>query len=197
VPEIADDVVGVDTAMKLGYNWKFGPFELIDKIGAAKLAERLAAEGRPVPALLTLARSQFLPRGKWQTAVSWTGWRLSRCRQARRCLVARGHQALLAAADQERFGRTLGYRRRWWPEFTGKMNALDGDVMALIGKAIPLVQEKYKALVVYNEGSNFSAGANLGLPCSRSTSRHGAKSKSSSRVARRPTRRLNMRRSRW
>jgi hypothetical protein len=55
VPEIADDVVGVDTAMKLGYNWKFGPFELIDKIGAAKLAERLAAEGRPVPALLTLA----------------------------------------------------------------------------------------------------------------------------------------------
>jgi enoyl-CoA hydratase/carnithine racemase len=82
-------------------------------------------------------------------------------------------------------------------EFTGKMNALDGDVMALIGKAIPLVQEKYKALVVYNEGSNFSAGANLGLPCSRSTSRHGAKSKSSSRVARRPTRRLNMRRSRW
>jgi 3-hydroxyacyl-CoA dehydrogenase len=48
-------------------------------------------------------------------------------------------------------------------EFTGKMNALDGDVMALIGKAIPLVQEKYKALVVYNEGSNFSAGANLGL----------------------------------
>jgi hypothetical protein len=38
--------------------------------------------------------------------------------------------------------------------------------MALIGKAIPLVQEKYKALVVYNEGSNFSAGANLGLPCS-------------------------------
>ena len=41
------------------------------------------------------------------------------------------------------------------------VNALDGDVMALIGKAIPLVQEKYKALVVYNEGSNFSAGANI------------------------------------
>ncbi len=48
-------------------------------------------------------------------------------------------------------------------EFTGKMNALDGEVMKLIGKAIPLVQAHYKALVVYNEGSNFSAGANLGL----------------------------------
>ena len=48
-------------------------------------------------------------------------------------------------------------------EFTGKMNALDGDVMKLIGQAIPVVQDKFKALVVYNEGSNFSAGANLGL----------------------------------
>jgi 3-hydroxyacyl-CoA dehydrogenase len=48
-------------------------------------------------------------------------------------------------------------------EFTGKMNALDGDVLALIGQAVPLVAERYKALVVYNEGSNFSAGANLGL----------------------------------
>ena len=48
-------------------------------------------------------------------------------------------------------------------EFTAKMNALDGDVMKLIGEAIPLVAAKYKALVVYNEGSNFSAGANLGL----------------------------------
>src|SRR6202012_3808114 len=48
-------------------------------------------------------------------------------------------------------------------EFTGKMNALDNDVMALIQQAIPIVQAKYKALVIYNEGSNFSAGANLGL----------------------------------
>jgi 3-hydroxyacyl-CoA dehydrogenase len=48
-------------------------------------------------------------------------------------------------------------------EFTGKMNALDGEVMKLIGQAIPLVAEKFKGLVIYNEGSNFSAGANLGL----------------------------------
>jgi len=48
-------------------------------------------------------------------------------------------------------------------EFTGKMNALDNDVMKLIGQAIPIVSDKYKALVIYNEGSAFSAGANLGL----------------------------------
>jgi 3-hydroxyacyl-CoA dehydrogenase len=48
-------------------------------------------------------------------------------------------------------------------EFTGKMNALDVDVMKLIGEAIALVAEKYQALVIYNEGTHFSAGANLGL----------------------------------
>ncbi|MDX1434439.1 MAG: 3-hydroxyacyl-CoA dehydrogenase NAD-binding domain-containing protein [Gammaproteobacteria bacterium] len=52
VPEIADDVVAVDEAMKLGYNWTHGPFELIDGLGAAWFASRLRDEGRAVPELL-------------------------------------------------------------------------------------------------------------------------------------------------
>src|SRR5690606_27826378 len=61
-PEIADDVVSVDDAMKLGFSWKFGPFELIDNVGADWLAERLAAEGRPVPALLKAAAGKTFYR---------------------------------------------------------------------------------------------------------------------------------------
>ncbi|WP_292964727.1 3-hydroxyacyl-CoA dehydrogenase/enoyl-CoA hydratase family protein [Novosphingobium sp. UBA1939] len=165
VPEIADDIVGVDTAMKLGYNWKFGPFELIDKIGAAKLTERLAAEGRPVPALLTLAGDRSFYRvengkrqylgldGDYHDVVRPEGvLLLEDIKLSSQPLIKNGSAALWDIGDG-----VVAF------EFTGKMNALDGDVMALIGKAIPLVQEKYKALVVYNEGSNFSAGANLGL----------------------------------
>lgn len=48
-------------------------------------------------------------------------------------------------------------------EFTSKMNSMDPQIMDMIGKTITLVQRSYKALVVYNEGSNFSVGANLGL----------------------------------
>ena len=48
-------------------------------------------------------------------------------------------------------------------EFTSKMNALDPDIMALLGKASKLTGKSYKAMVIYNEGSNFSVGANLGL----------------------------------
>ena len=56
VPEISDDVAGVDAAMRLGYNWRAGPFELADRIGPGRLADRLRAEGRPVPPLLAAAR---------------------------------------------------------------------------------------------------------------------------------------------
>ena len=56
VPEISDAVAGVDAAMRLGYNWRAGPFELADRLGPGRLADRLRAEGRPVPSLLEAAR---------------------------------------------------------------------------------------------------------------------------------------------
>ena len=55
VPEIADDVEAVDRAMRLGYAWKRGPFEMIDSVGADWFADKLAAEGREVPPLLQAA----------------------------------------------------------------------------------------------------------------------------------------------
>jgi 3-hydroxyacyl-CoA dehydrogenase len=165
VPEAADDIVSVDTAMKLGYNWKFGPFELIDKIGAAKLAGRLAEEGRPVPAILTLAGDHSFYRiengvreylrldGAYHPVLRPEGVvQLADIKLASQPLLKTASAALWDVGD----GVAC-------IEFTGKMNALDGEVMKLINDAIPLVTEKFKALVVYNEGSNFSAGANLGL----------------------------------
>ncbi|HNB25576.1 MAG TPA: 3-hydroxyacyl-CoA dehydrogenase NAD-binding domain-containing protein, partial [Alphaproteobacteria bacterium] len=55
VPEIADDVVEVDQAMKTGFNFKRGPFEMIDQLGAAWFADKLKEEKRPVPQLLETA----------------------------------------------------------------------------------------------------------------------------------------------
>src|SRR3546814_16321431 len=55
VPEIADDIPSVDRAMRLGYNWKHGPFELLDQLGADDVAERLMEEGLAVPLLLPQA----------------------------------------------------------------------------------------------------------------------------------------------
>ena len=58
--------------MRLGYNWQFGPFELIDQLGTGWFADRLAAEGRPVPELLRLARGAA--RSIASRTASWSSW---------------------------------------------------------------------------------------------------------------------------
>ncbi|GAL99731.1 3-hydroxyacyl-CoA dehydrogenase/enoyl-CoA hydratase family protein [Sphingomonas parapaucimobilis] len=165
VGEAADDVVAIDDAMKLGYNWKFGPFELIDRMGPGKLAERLRAEGKPVPALLETAgdrtfyrvvdgKRQYLTLGgDYADVVRAKGVVLLEDIKLRsEPLLKNGSAAAWDVGDG-----VVAF------EFTGKMNALDEQVLSLLQKTIALVKSQYKALVIYNEGSNFSAGANLGL----------------------------------
>ncbi|EZP84303.1 3-hydroxyacyl-CoA dehydrogenase [Novosphingobium resinovorum] len=165
IPSAADDVVAIDDAMKLGYNWKAGPFEMIDRLGAAWLAQRLESEGKPVPEILKVAGDRPFYRvenGVRQAlALSGTYEDIKR------------PQGVLSLADVKLAGKPLlkNASAALWDigdgvtalEFTGKMNALDGEVMKLIVEAIPLVAAKYKALVVYTDADNFSAGANLGL----------------------------------
>ena len=54
VPEISDDIVNIDRAMRWGFNWAKGPFAMLDAIGPERFAERLRAEGRPIPNMLSL-----------------------------------------------------------------------------------------------------------------------------------------------
>ena len=165
IPEAAADVVSIDEAMRLGYNWKHGPFELIDQIGVAWLIERLEAEHMPVPALLRDAAGQRFYRtqaGKLQFLGTDGAYHD----------VARPDGVLLLA-DVKRAGKPVlknGSASVWdigdgvlCFEFTSKSNALDDKIMELFGRAIELVKSKYKALVVYNEGANFTVGANLGI----------------------------------
>ncbi len=165
VPEATATIVGVDDAMKLGYNWKAGPFEMIDTIGAAKLRARLAESGLPVPPILEKVgdRSFYRVEGGKRQYFGLDGayhdieradgvLLLSDIKLNSQPLLKNGSASLWDVGD--------GVAAL---EFTGKMNALDNDVMKLIGDAIPLVAEKFKALVIYNEGTHFSAGANLGL----------------------------------
>lgn len=165
VPEATGSIVGVDEAMKLGYNWKSGPFEMIDTIGAAKLVERLKADGIAVPAILEQVgdgtfyriengkRQYFGTDGEYHDIERAEGVLLLDDIKLRSEPIIRSASAALWDV-----GDGVACL-----EFTGKMNALDNEVMKLIGKAIPIVQSDFKALVIYNEGSNFSAGANLGL----------------------------------
>ncbi|MCH8237150.1 MAG: 3-hydroxyacyl-CoA dehydrogenase, partial [Proteobacteria bacterium] len=165
VPEISDDITGVDDAMRLGYNWKFGPFELIDQLGSGWFAERLKKDGMEVPKLLEIAAGrpfyrteggqlQFLgPNGDYRDVVRPDGVLLLADIKRRRKPVAKNMSASLWDIGDGVLCL----------EFHSKMNSLNPFVLAMIEKAIRLVPGGYKALVVYNEGSNFSVGANIGI----------------------------------
>lgn len=165
VGEASDDVAAIDEAMRLGYNWKWGPFELIDRIGGAYVSERLAKEGHAVPPVLAglngrsfyrveNGRRQVLQAdGAYHDIVRPEGvLRLEDIKLAGRPLLKNGSAALWDIGDG-----VVCF------EFTSQGNSVDEQIMVLLGKSIKLVKDKYKALVVYNEGSNFSVGANLGL----------------------------------
>jgi 3-hydroxyacyl-CoA dehydrogenase len=165
VPEAADDIDAIDEAMRLGYNWQWGPFELIDKLGAGWLVEKLERDGLPVPALLLAAKDKPFYRlqgGRRQYLGTDGGYHdlhrpegvlmLEDVKRVSAPVLKNGSAAVWDIGDG-----VLCF------EFTSKSNSLDDQIIALLGKTIPLVTEKYKALVIYNEGRNFSVGANLGL----------------------------------
>ncbi len=165
VPEIADDITAVDAAMRLGYAWKWGPFELLDKIGPAWFRARLEAEGLPVPPLLRqVGEGRFyrVEGGQLQHLTVPGGY----------ADVVRPDGVLLLEDVKRRAKPVLkNSSASLWDigdgvacfEFTSKMNALDPDTLELLDKSIAAVKKDFKALVIYNEGSNFSVGANIGL----------------------------------
>ncbi len=165
IPEATDQIAAIDEAMRLGYNWKWGPFELIDMVGADWLIERLRADNFVVAPMLERAagrsfyrvengvRQQLGQDGAYHDIVRPDGvLMLEDIKLASKPVLKNGSAAVWDIGDG-----VLCF------EFTSKSNSLDEQIMALLGKTIALVKKDYKALVIYNEGSNFSVGANIGL----------------------------------
>ncbi|WML88144.1 3-hydroxyacyl-CoA dehydrogenase/enoyl-CoA hydratase family protein [Thiothrix subterranea] len=165
VPDIADDICAVNTAMKLGYNWKFGPFELIDQLGAEAFAQRLAADGVSIPPLLEKAREQ----GFYRQAANATHY----LQPDGTYRPLQRPPGVLLLADLKRHAEPLlsNDAASLWDigdgvaclEFHSKMNSLDPQILEMIEETVAFIPQHHQALVIYNEGSNFSAGANLGL----------------------------------
>jgi len=173
VPEAAEDVSAIDEAMRLGYNWRYGPFELIDRLGAACLAEKLAADGFPVPALLKLAQDKpfYRLQGAEREFLSVDGGYQKFTRPEGVLLlddIRRTQKPVLKNASAAVWDIGDGVLCF---EYTSKSNSLDQQNLELLSKTIDLIPQSqvnlaahsHKALVIYNEGENFSAGANLGL----------------------------------
>ncbi|MXY41453.1 MAG: 3-hydroxyacyl-CoA dehydrogenase [Rhodospirillaceae bacterium] len=165
VPGIAESAADVDAAMRLGYAWKRGPFELADRLGPAYVAGRLRAEGRDVPVMLEKVGAGTFYRvegGRLQVFGADGAYR-----------PVERPDGVLLLEDIKRAGEPVesNASASLWDigdgvacfEVHTRMNALDPDVVTLLQKSLKIVEKEFKALVLYNEGSNFSVGANLGL----------------------------------
>ncbi len=164
IPEIADDVVNVDRAMRWGFNWELGPFELFDAIGVAGFVERAEADGVAVPAALRQVKTFYAFEGGRARALDLTS-------RAFRDVVEPGDAVdltILRKAGRE-VERSAGASVLdlgdgvFCLEFHAKMNAIGGDTLAMFHKAIRRAEAEGQGLVIGNQGPNFSAGANLAL----------------------------------
>lgn len=163
IPEIADDVINVDNAMRWGFNWEIGPFEMFDAIGVAAFVKRAEKDGVVVPEILKgiesfyrfsangekeyydLATKEYLAVPKKEGQI-----KLEILRKAGRVVEKNANCSIVDLGDG-----VFGF------EFHSKMNAISGDILAWTHKAIARAETEGVGLVIANQGTNFSVGANL------------------------------------
>ncbi len=167
IPEITDDLLQVDRAMKWGYNWELGPFETWDALGVTETVKRLEADGKPIPPLVT----DLLTTGKtsFYAAQDGTPTVFVPARKAHVPIPERVGVIVLKSVKE----RTGVIKKNPGAslidigdgvaclEFHTKMNALGADTISMIQFAVREVAQNFVGLVVGNQGENFSAGANL------------------------------------
>ncbi len=168
IPEIADSLYQIDDAMRAGFNWEKGPFEMWDAIGVAKMIEIMEAEGRKPAAwvyeMLEAGKTSFykIDRGvKYYYDIKSKEY--EKIPGQDRYIILdniRSDKTLWSNADASIIDLGDGIIDI---EFHSKMNTLGEGVIEGINRAIDLAEEKYDGLVIGNQGANFSVGANLML----------------------------------
>ena len=169
LPEVGEEIVPVDEAMKLGYSWSMGPFEMIDALGAAWFRDRLRAEGMTVPPILDTVGD-----GSFYRVVANRVEHLGYDGGYRRLTRAPG---VVRLADIKRVETAVtgNHAASLWDvgdgvaclEFHTKANALEPDSMAVLRRSLPIVEERFTALLVHNDAPHFSVGFNLAFALGR------------------------------
>jgi 3-hydroxyacyl-CoA dehydrogenase len=174
IPEISDTVVEIDRAMKLGFNWELGPFELWDAAGVEATVARMKKEGKPVAhnveRLLASGQKSWYaedpksPAGRkfWEMGTeSWEPiqvpsgvWSVTVARKSNGVVKKNSGASLIDLGDG------VGCL-----EFHSKMNALGADIISLITQTLKPggAGDGFDAFVITNDATNFSVGANLML----------------------------------
>jgi 3-hydroxyacyl-CoA dehydrogenase len=162
IPEIADDVVAIDDAMRWGYNWELGPFETWDALGFAATVERMRQDGVKLPAWIDDmakkgATSFYKGNEVWDPRAGKYVARVVDARLVTLAAARRG-EAILKNPGAELWDLGDGVAGL---TFKTKANSLDADVIQMIHDAVARAERDFRAMVIFNQGEHFSVGANL------------------------------------
>ena len=163
VPGINESLVAIDDAMKLGYNWLQGPFEMIDAIGVDRFIVRLQREERDIPPFLASAAGKSFYRIEGDALLYFNaeGGYTELKRPDGVIRFSEQRRKLTPIAENEvasYFGLAgdIGL-----VEFHSKANTLDANSMRLLGDAVKHASDNFKGLIVHNDAQHFSCGVNL------------------------------------
>lgn len=169
IPEIADHLYQVDDAMRAGFGWELGPFEVWDVLGVDRLAEAMNAEGLKLASWVTEMNSNGV-KSFYKTQ---NGARYYYDISSGDYKVIPGSEELILLDNYRTNELVWGNKGASLHdigdgvlclEFHTKMNAIGSEILQGINKAIDLAEkEGWKGLVIGNDAANFSAGANLAM----------------------------------
>ncbi|MEW4924789.1 3-hydroxyacyl-CoA dehydrogenase/enoyl-CoA hydratase family protein [Algibacter sp. 2305UL17-15] len=168
IPEISDEIYKIDDAMKAGFGWEHGPFQIWDAIGVEKGIELMKAEGLEpgawVNEMLASGNKSFYTVKNGATSYYDIG---SKTQQK-----VPGQDAFIILDNIRKSNEVFknsgvviedlgdGILNC---EFQSKMNTIGGDVLAGLNKAVDIAEKDFEGLVIGNQGANFSVGANIGM----------------------------------
>ena len=168
IPEISDELYRIDDAMKAGFGWENGPFEIWDAIGIEKGIKLMQAEGKEPAAWVT----EMIEKGNTSFYTVKDGATYYYDVNKKEQIKKPGQDAFIILDNIRKSNEVFknsgvviedlgdGILNC---EFQSKMNTIGGDVLAGLNKAVDLAEKDFDGLVVGNQGANFSVGANIGM----------------------------------
>ncbi|WP_316746746.1 3-hydroxyacyl-CoA dehydrogenase/enoyl-CoA hydratase family protein [Pedobacter gandavensis] len=168
IPEISDELYRIDDAMRAGFAWDLGPFEVWDAVGIAEAIEGMKKYGHEaapwVHEMLAAGHTTFykvedgvkkyydIPAKSYKAVPGTEAFIILDNLRANKTIWKNGGASIIDLGDG-----ILNV------EFHSKMNTIGGDTLQAINKAIDLAEKEYRGVVIGNDGANFSAGANVGM----------------------------------
>ena len=168
IPEISDELYKIDDAMKAGFGWEHGPFEIWDAVGIEKGIQLMKANEKE-PAVWV---SEMLASGITSFYTIKDGASYYYDIPQKKHIKVPGQDAFIILNNIRKSSEVFknsgcvvedlgdGILNL---EFQSKMNTIGGDVLAGLNKAIDIAEKDFEGLVVGNQGANFSVGANIGM----------------------------------